>query len=542
MKLKSDYFSFLIPVIIILMMIIASHSCKKIENPNSDLDIKDTLKYDYIETRVFMEFVDAKTNGYLTTNQGDLIRVKISGSSREIVRDIIGVEHEYYYPQNGFVSFGMLPEGLPSESNPIRFSIRSELYGYLAQSKEVTICEPGDYYIRVSMINLSDPPEGVVVENMYNVGNLYNGVVFEDVIISTSNNEASVTIPSGTKLLDADTNILSGKLNLTLVYLNPETDMGLKTMQSGVNSTVLNNGVQNVLFSSGNLFEFVIMDSDWKRATFIEEKMLEYSALISSSVINPNSGTYYLPGDKVDFCAFDADTGMWVYQRQDTIKSGNYINGSTDLSGSFSFGNYKVNSCNISSGFKLTGSCEECSSVLLGGVVRKTSDNSFISEINIAGTHGKTNYFSGTTGSEPTYIVWDDNPDSNTCIVNPTFSPTNIDNMCSQTALNLPLLAMSPGLSVEATFHGRCPIDTNYVILPSFGIWVRNINSSVWNWHSMINGKAQLCNLLPGETYIVGMYFDNSWQYWDFVAMENRNYEFIINFSDDICRNVFGIL
>lgn len=524
------------------MIIFASNACKKIENPNSDLDIKDTLKYDYIDTRVFVEFTDAKTNKYLTSNQGDVIRVEVSGASSEIVRDIIGVEHEYYYPQEGFVSFGLLPETLPTESNPIRFSIKSTIYGYLTQSREISICEPGDYYIKVSMINLSDPPEGVIVETLNNVGNLYNGVVFEDVTISTSNMEASVTIPSGTKLLDADTNILSGKLNLTLVYLNPETDMGLKTMQSGIVSTVLNNGSHNVLFSPGNIFELEIADSDWKKASIIEEKKLKYTALISSSVLNPVTGNFYSPGNKINFCVFNSESGVWTNQSTDTIKAGNYLTGTTNQTGSFNFGNFKVNSCNGSSGFKLTGSCADCNSVLLGGVLRKSSDNSFISEIRIAGTHGITNFFSGTTGSEPVYIDWDNNPDSNTCIVNPAFSPSNIDNMCSQTALNLPLMEMTPGLSVEGTFHGRCPIDTNYIILPSFGIWVRNINSSVWNWHSMVNGKAQLCNLVPGETYVVGMYFDNSWQYWDFVAMENRDYEFIINFSDDICRNVFGIL
>ncbi len=544
MKLSSKYLAGLLPLVIFMFALIGNNSCKKIENPNSDLNIKDTLKYDYIETRVFVEFVDANTGEYLTTSQGDVLKVEIEGVSREVVADIIGFQDEYYLPQKGFISFGLLPEFMPSTASPVRFTVKASLYGYLTQFKEISITEPGDYYLRVSMINLADPPEGIIIETQNNVGNLYNGVVFDDVTISTSGGEATFIIPSGTKLMDADTNNLAGRLNLTLVYHNTGTDNGLRTAQGGVNSTVIkNNTKQNVLFGAGGLVTFLISDSDYKYATFIQEKKLEYAVKINSSIINPNTGANYTPGNRINFCSFDADTGMYIYHKRDSIKVGNFAHGTTSQIGSYCYGNYTETTCNSNAGFKFADGCAGCASTLVSGTMRKSSDNSFISDVFIAGTNGESNYISGTAGSNPVLINWRDNPDSSSCIVNPAFNPTIIENMCSQNVLNLPLLDQTSGLiSADLNFQGVCPIDTNYVIFPSLGIWLRNANSNTWHWYSMINGKATVCNLKPMESYIVGTYFNSSWHEWEFVANETESYEFRIYFNDDICTNVFGIL
>ena len=108
----------------------------------------------------------------------------------------------------------------------MRFTIKSSLFGYLPQSKEISITSAGDYYIVIKLVSIDNPPEGVVVEQQFGIGNLYDGVLYEDVNVATNNQEVSLTIKSGTKLLTADTIPLAGKLNVTVVYHDLNYDAG----------------------------------------------------------------------------------------------------------------------------------------------------------------------------------------------------------------------------------------------------------------------------------------------------------------------------
>jgi len=97
-------------------------------------------------------------------------------------------------------------------------------------------------------------------------------------------------------------------------------------------------------------------------------------------------------------------------------------------------------------------------------------------------------------------------------------------------------------MSIIANFHGLCPSDTNILILPSFGIWIRPIDATCWRWSSMKNGVAQICNVIYGEKYVLGTYYDGNWEEWEITISEEIVYDFTIDFSQSVCTNVFGVL
>jgi len=543
-KLRASFLTIIAFSVLAVMIFFGNNSCKKIKNPNAGTEIKDTIKYDYLKTRVFVQFFDAATNENITQWDGDPLSVEVVGKSNMAVVDILGNQEDRYYPQNGFITFGILPEHVPSTSSPITFTIVTDIYNHLSASKEITITDDGDYFVKIPIINLEFPPEGVIVSTLSNVGNLYNGVVHDDVVISTDNSEAQVKVQAGTKLLGADSTSLTGKLNLILVYHKLDNDIGMSTIQGGISSSIVkNNTTAGALFFPAGVIDLLISDSDYKEAHSIEDKALEIKITIPNGTYNSATYSNYKSGDELDVYTYLPDTGLWNYSKSVSVSAN--LQAVVYSSGlySYNFSNKVSISCKEGAKFKTTGGCQECSSTVIDGVIRKNADDSFISSLSLAATGDETIYIPQRTGSAKVYIDWNESSECNGCSVDPAFSHLDIDNMCTHPRQNLPLV--DNGLvttSITGYFNGQCVSDTNYLILPSFGVWVRHMDSQCWQWTSMKLGEAQMCNLIYGETYMVATYFNNQWQEWEMTVIDDSDKYFTIIFTDAVCNEVFGIL
>ncbi len=547
MDSQSKFISIAFIAVLTLLLSVGSYSCKKIVNPNAGKNTKDTIQYTFLKTRVFAQFVDAATNENITSYDGSILSVEIVGKSNMMVADILGVNKEKYYPQNGLLSFSLLPDMAPSPSSPVVFTIKTKLLGYLPAFKEVTITSEGDYYIKIPLVYLEMPPEGIIIETLNNVGNLYKGVVNSDIVITTTSGEAKITIPAGAKLSASDSTFLSGNLFLKLIYHNLDSDIGMATISGGVNSSIIkDNNIANALFFPGAVLDLIITDSDYKDAAYLEDKKLEIEVVIPNGTYNPSVWSNYKNGDNIDVAVYLPDTGLWSYEESAIITTGNGgLIASTSTFGlhSYIFGNYKSIVCNDGPSFKLAGGCQQCGSILLDGILRKEIDDSFISRITVAANWEGTSSISERTGNTKAYIDWGENNNCNSCSIDPSVSPTSIDNMCTQATISLPLIDNGTSvISINANFNGQCLSDTNFIILPSFGIWTRHIDSPCWRWSSMENGVANICNLNFGETYIIGTHFDDMWQQWEITIDNESDYNFTLEFSDHVCNDIFGIL
>ena len=525
-------------------------SCKKITEPYKNSTGKDTITYDLLKTSIYVQFFDANTNEYIIPEEGKDLKIHIVGRSKEGVSDIVGLQKGEYIANNGFITFGLLPdlEFIPSDGAPVSFVIISELTGYLTSRKEINLTSEGDYIVKIFMVNINNPPSGIVFESVYNVGVLINGVLQGDVSVSIPNNMAKLTIPSGTKLFNKDSTYLAGKLNISVIYYNGIDDLSLATIPGGIVSSVLeNNSINSGVFFPTGMIAYDIYDSDWHKAYYIVDDSLEISMAVSSQSYNPISGSNVVDGDLIPVYSYVADTGLWVLnQWVDIIDTANgqlYSTVKTQGLDYASFSWFEKNTCNQGAKFQISGNCTQCNSVMLDGVIRKQDDNTFISNISIAGYWGETLNIPLSTGGTDVYINWDESNNCNYCNVNPSVSPLLVDDMCSQQTIELPLVNTSPtSMSIIANFHGLCPSDTNILILPSFGIWIRPIDATCWRWSSMKNGVAQICNVIYGEKYVLGTYYDGNWEEWEITISEEIVYDFTIDFSQSVCTNVFGVL
>ena len=524
-------------------------SCKKIPNPNIYGNEKDTITYDLLKTSLHFQFVDASTNENIIPGEGKELKVRIVGNSKNAVVDIMGTQKSEYIASQGLISFGLIPgtEFIPSPESPVCITIIAKLENYITASKDVTITSEGDYMMKIFMVNIENPPSGVIIEQKYDAGNLINGSLQETISIATANSEAIVVIPAGVRLLDADGIELVGKLDVTLSYHNSGTDEALEVFAGGITGTVIDQNITNQgMFFPAGLLSIKITDSDLREAFIIEGDKLEITIRMNNQAYNPQSGSTIIVGDSVPLFLHISDTGLWQFDQwahvADNILNGLYATVKTSGLGSLHFSWFEENNCNNRSKFKLTGKCTHYKSVVLNGVVRKQVDNSFISTISLAAQWDEPINIPLSTGNIPIYIEWEQSNECNNCFVEPSASTLFIDDMCSGQTIDLPVMEYSPSsVSISAIFNGICPADTNVVVLPSFGVWVRPIDAYCWRWSSMKNGVAQISNVIYGNTYIIGTYYDNTWKEWEVTITEETTYTFKIEFSQSACTSVFGL-
>jgi len=536
---------------VITLAYISFYSCKKISNPHGNGDEKDTITYNLIKTSIYVQFIDAYTGELIIPEEGKELKVGIVGKSKAAVVDIIGIQKEEYIAKQGFITFALNPESefIPSSGSPVRFTIVASLNSYLTSSKEVTITSEGDYMLRIFMVDTDNPPSGVIIKQLSEVGRLINGVLQDTVSISTPNSEAIVIIPAGARLLDSDSvKLATGKLNLTLYYFSNLEDQALATFTGGITGTVIQNTSTNsgVFFPAG-LVKFEISDSEWRKASIVENNSLTVSMAISDQTYNPVSGSNIIDGDEVALYSYISDTGLWMFDQwatiTDTLYSGFYTTVKTSRLNNYNFSWFERNNCNQGSKFKVEDNCQQCEAIMLEGIVRKQADNSFVSNINLVGEWNEQINIPFSTGGTPVYIDWDQGNQCSYCYVDPAVSPLLIDNMCSQELISLPLTDDSQTtMAITATFIGSCDSDTNIVVLPSFGLWIRPVDATCWRWSSMNNGVAQICSVIYGETYVLGTYYDGKWKQWTITISNEETYTFAIDFSQSVCLNAFGIL
>ncbi|MBC8320310.1 MAG: hypothetical protein H8E34_06290, partial [Bacteroidetes bacterium] len=285
----------------------------------------------------------------------------------------------------------------------------------------------------------------------------------------------------------------------------------------------------------------------WHKASIIENDSLEITMVVPEQVYNPVSGSNVTNGDAVPLYSYVCDTGLWIFDRwakiTDTLFSGLYVTAKTSRLQNFNFSWFENNDCNHGSNFEISGSCQQCNSIMIDGVVRKQADNSFISVITLAAQWDGPITIPFSTGGTPVYIEWGVSSECNYCYVDPAVSPLLIDDMCSQQSIPLPLNDDSPvSKTIIVNFVGSCVSDTNYIILPSFGLWIRPVDATCWRWTSMKNGIAKICNVVYNQTYVVGTYYNGIWQEWVITITEENYYTFEIEFSQSVCSGVFGIL
>lgn len=180
------------------------------DNPVENIDIVlDTD--DIINTTIAVELLDVAEGAPID----GFANISVTGPDADMVLNLAG-EREFKTAGDGLLTMILNPDALPSESNPVEFTINASLDGYETFTKDVVITNTGNFVEILDMVNFEQLPEGLLFLEE-EVGLDQNGELTQDLNISSDNGRINglgfnfnIGFRSGTSFRDANGNPLFG--------------------------------------------------------------------------------------------------------------------------------------------------------------------------------------------------------------------------------------------------------------------------------------------------------------------------------------------
>lgn len=538
MKVKS-----IISLALALFLLIFADSCK-VKNPLEGAKL--IINYDILKSYINVQFEDAATGKLIGFEGNNQVKVTITGENADAVLDNTGVLKEEYKSSNGFLGLALNPNNkfIPTQSNPIKFTIVAKIDGYISTSKNVTISEEGTYHLKIVMTDVSNPPSGVIVREAKGVGNLESGTgsLLSELVVKTSGDEVEIIIPEGTVIKDSDGNTLSGSLDITLVYFDNLLDGSLAAFPGGLITRVNQNGqtLDGAFFSAG-FVALEIADENGNSAETFEENQVLLNMIVKAPTYNPETQTNVAAGNELPVYSYNTKNGEWTLEQTVIVESGegsDYL-ASAELShlSYWNFDWFSSQYCDNGVTFKFTGNYAGCGCTELTGIMRKQADNTFLSYIYFYACDGQLNPTYYAPANIPVYIEWYDNACSGVVVQEDI---TYIDNLCSTDIIEVNITTANTNRTdITVDIMAHCTSNPNAVLKPNFGVWFRPADSYCWRWAYMSNGLADICDIEIGKEYVIGTNLSGSWYQTNYTITESSILEWDIELPSDVCSNIF---
>jgi len=395
---------------------------------------------------------------------------------------------------------------------------------------------------QVYLVNAANLPEGVSLATNNEGYCDGNGIVQQDITLGTPGGEATLTLPSGARILNKDKQVLSGSLSITLTHFSPTSDASLQAFPGGlfVKAVLEDQSTANGFFKSAGFVSLEVSDQYGNEAAFLEQKPAKLTGTVPSTLANPQTGQTVAAGDELPLWSFNELSGDWWYDETYTVSATD--GGGLAVSGNiwhFSWWNWDwwwwYWSC--PDGLKIYFDVYEeyCPCFTIEAEIRDGIDNSLIMRswfpactndpvwlLNMPANYPVKINFTGDCGGMTWESGWE-----------------YYDNICDIDDLYFWFYAETTGITVDVDLQGNCnSVNPPVIIRPTLGIWFRATDESCWRWAQMVNGHAQICNVEMGKTYIIEAYAGGeifSWQ----VYVNQPGYSFNLELPADVC-GIFG--
>lgn len=532
---------------LLLLSLFLISSCDKLEDIGDGAKL--IIDYNLIETTVDVQLYDAAT-GELIGRDGDAsVKVKITGPDKEGVMDITGLQNTdmQYASQRGMLGLALIPEAAytPSESRPVVFNIVTEMSGYLTTSQKITVVSEGRNQFRINMVRLDNPPRGVTVKRETGVTTAIDGRIQDPAAVSTPTGKATIEIPADIVMRDSGGNPLSGSINVDVVHFDNTSDEALAAFPGGLMPTVTrtDGSVADGMFYSAGFLAIEITDASGRHATTFENGTVRMEAVVSPETFNPETNEPVAAGDIVPVWSYDENTGEWTEEGVSTMQN---VNGQlvadfelTHLS-YYNFDWFYGAYCYQGAAFQFVADNPISGCYVMEGAMYRQDDNAFLMYIYMWVCPDEPVYTSYAPSGIPVKIVWNESNYPNITIA-PSSQPTLISDLCGGGPIQVAVLNnTSNTTTVTIDVEAYCANEPDVIIRPSFSAWYRPISNWNWNPVTMENGYAEIMGVEIGNTYIVGIYYDNQWFETEVVVTAGEYTYVGIDLPADVCSEVFG--
>ncbi len=286
------------------------------KNPAEDVQI--IVNTDIFKSPVLLQFVNAKRE----LDGPQSFDVTITGPGASLVRTTTGGKN--FKVAGGLLNLFLDRTATPSPTNPIKFTVVANAAGYAPTYQDVIVTSEKDPIIyRVSMNQYANPAAntGAVVATK----GMTNGTAVGDQVITTATNagmalKSSITIPSGTVLLDAAGQPVGGdQVEVRVVHYSEES----KSVMPGgsfASNIIDANGQPIAGGTSLNIVGAVSIDMFYgskEVAKFSKPVLVDIE--VNNTLINPATNQAYKENETLPMWSLDDLTGQWKSEGTATI-------------------------------------------------------------------------------------------------------------------------------------------------------------------------------------------------------------------------------
>ena len=526
----------------LIAIILTIPSCKKLTNLTEGTKL--IIDYNLIKTSFTIKFYDAATGILIGEGEDNrFVDVTIFGQNADNVLDITGTQPITFHSAEGFLALAINPDVTPSLSNPAKFTIVTHLDGYLPNSKAITVYKEGNYIYDIYLVDINNPPNGVSRISNHSGHSNNEGVVEEDIIVTTPNGMATVTIYAGTILKEGNGNPCTGTITVNLAHFSNLEYESLLAFPGGLETTVNmpDGSVDEGLFFSAGFISLDVFDENWSTADSAYIHAVNMQMFVPEETYNSSTLGGVADGDILPLWSYNLNEGTWNFESNDTINATD--KGLFEVISNtwhFSYWNWDWfwgEYC--PEGLEINFHSEDytCDCYWLKATITNPYNGAYM----------MSSWFYACN-NEPVRLLYV-----------PAFFPVNItftgycnglyteldyyyiDNLCAANILDITLYSETIGSNVLFEISGYCPNNPNFEVRPTLGVWFRPANNWCWQYAFMYNGYADICNVILGEPYVFGVVYDGHWTEYTVTPDYDAYIYQELELTDDICTNVLGL-
>lgn len=308
MKMKNTIKSIFIALTVLSVYgyFIMLPSCK---NPTDGIIVK--INSSIADNTISVQVVDANI---LSSNIPDPLTFSVTGPDASLVMSSDGTTN--FKAVKGVIALILKPGTQPTKIKPIQFNLVAEASGYLKAISPVRINKIGNNNIKFSMVNISNPPQGVSIKQVsLNVpqGGITSPITIDLPPQTGKIETAVVTIPTGTIFKAENGDELYGSLNATFVHFDNRSSASIQSFPGGLTATkvvdINGNAMNPVSFRPLGFTSLEITSGINKVKTFSNPINIAFE--INPTTKNPKTNSVYAIGDSIPTSSYNIENGQW---------------------------------------------------------------------------------------------------------------------------------------------------------------------------------------------------------------------------------------
>jgi len=276
-----------------------------------------------VARKVAVAFLDAASGRPIATSLTATVR-DADGELSRVTRDGSGGAASTFEVTGGVLAFEVADDA----TVPLTLTVVGAASGYDSTSVRVEVTGDGSYDRMARMVNIANPPEGVVVAQASAGTANAGGVVQGAGMVATpteprSGGSVSFGLPAGTLVTTPSGAPLTGALTATVTYFNNSDTTSLAAFPGGLDvivPVVGAGGTERGAFISGGFAAIEVRDESGDRAAHFSPPIdLEFA--VPAATLNPLTGARVKAGDTIPLWSYDSAMGLWKNEGDFTIAS-----------------------------------------------------------------------------------------------------------------------------------------------------------------------------------------------------------------------------